>query len=123
MQFKTRVAPRALLLVVVALLLVPGISTAQVKGPAPYVSEMRQQCIAEMAKDKDIQTACKAQYSDEYHEADAKQVAKNHKHVVMAYAALWAIVTIFVVAMWLRQRKLTEEIARLEEELKKAAAE
>jgi cell division protein FtsB len=41
----------------------------------------------------------------------------------MAYAALWAIVAIFVVGMWLRQRKLSEQILQLEAELKKAAAE
>lgn len=111
------------MLVVAALLLMPGISSAQVKGPAPYVSEMRDQCIQEMAKDSEIQVACMSRYSDEYHEADSKQATKNYKHVIMAYGALWAIVTIFVVAMWLRQRKLSDEIARLEAELKKAAAE
>jgi hypothetical protein len=41
----------------------------------------------------------------------------------MAYGALWGIVAIFVVGMWLRQRKLNAQILRLEAELKKAAAE
>jgi sulfur relay (sulfurtransferase) DsrF/TusC family protein len=84
---------------------------------------MRDACITELAKDAVIQVACMTQYSDEFHDQDAKQVTKNNKHVVMAYAALWAIVAIFVVGMWLRQRKLSEQILQLEAELKKAAAE
>ena len=107
----------------VSLLLAPLVATAQVKSAGPYVSEMRDQCIAELAKDAEIRVACMTQYSDEFHAQDAKQVTKNNKHVVMAYAALWGIVAIFVVAMWLRQRKLGAQIIELEAQLKKAAAE
>lgn len=120
MQFKTL---PSLLLIAIGLLVLPGFAQAQVKGPGPYVSEIRAQCVEEMAKDAQIRVACMTQYSDEYHEQDAKQATKNKSHVVMAYGALWAIVTIFVVGMWLRQRKLSAEIARLEQELEKAVAE
>ena len=120
MQIKTTLP---LLAVVLTLLVLPFQSFAQVKGSGPYVSEMRDQCIAEMSKDAQIQVACKTQYSNEYHDQDAARATTNNKHVVMAYGALWIIVTIFVVGMWLKQRKLSEEIASLEEELAKAAAE
>ena len=110
-------------LVVLPVLMMPGLASAQVKSPGPYVSEMRDQCIAELAKDAKIRVACMTHYSDEYHDQDAKQATKNNLHVVMSYAAMWAIVTIFVVGMWIRQRKLSAEIVRLEEEIKRASAE
>ncbi len=39
------------------------------------------------------------------------------------YIALWGIVANFIVGMWLRQRKLIMQIAGLEADLEKAAAE
>jgi len=96
---------------------------AQVTSPAPYVSEVRDQCISEMTKDAQIKVACMNDYSADYHEQDARQATMNKQFVVVAYAAIWAILAIFVVVMWLRQRKLSDEITRLEAELKKAAAE
>lgn len=123
MIFKQRTTILSLLVLMVGLALAPRLASAQVKGAAPYVSEQRDQCIAELAKDAEIRVACMTAYSDEFHAQDARQITKNNKHVVMAYAALWGIVALFVVGMWLRQRKLTEQILRLEAELKKAAAE
>ncbi len=120
MQLKTL---SSLVVIVLGLMVLPVLASAQVKGPAPYVSEMRDQCIAELAKDAEIRVACMTQYSDEFHEQDARQATQNSKHVVMAYAALWGIVAIFVVGMWLRQRKLSEQIVRLEAEIRKAGAE
>lgn len=113
----------SLLCFVFLVLGVPGAASAQVKSPGPYVSEMRDQCIAELQKDAEIQVACMTQYSNEFHEQDSRQATKNKKHVIMAYAALWGIVAIFVTGLWIRQRKLSAEITRLEFELKKAATE
>lgn len=101
----------------------PMVGFAQVKGPAPYESPMRNECAAEMRKDPAIRAECKAQWTDELREQDYRQITKDNKHVVMAYAAIWIIMMIFVVALWMRQRKLSAEITRLEDELKKAAAE
>lgn len=118
--------PRTILmlaLLALGLFFAPQSARAQVQSPGPYVSEVRDQCIEEMAKDAQIRVACMSQYSDEYHEQDARQATKNKQFVVAAYAALWAIVAIFVVILWLRQRKLSAEITRLETELKKAASE
>lgn len=118
--------PRTILmlaLLLLGLIYAPQSARAQVKSPGPYVSEVRDQCIEEMAKDAQIRVACMSQYSNEYHEQDARQATKNKKFVVAAYAAIWAILAIFVVMMWLRQRKLSAEITRLAAELKKAASE
>ena len=101
----------------------PGAAQAQVSSPGPYVSEMRDTCIAEMKKDAKIQVACMTEYSNEFHEQDARQATANKTHVIWAYGVLWGIVTVFVILLWLRQRKLSSEIARLEAELAKAAAE
>ncbi len=116
-------AALALLTLLLGLSIAPLVASAQVKSAGPYVSEMRDACIAEMAKDAEIRVACMTQYSDEYHAQDAKQATNNNKHVVMAYGALWIIATIFLVGMWLRQRKLIHQIERLEADLAKAAAE
>ena len=101
----------------------PQIASAQAKSAAPYVSEVRDQCIAELAKDAEIRVACMNSYSDQFHDQDARRWTRNNKHVVMAYGALWGIVVVFVVGMWIRQRGLTSQISKLEAELKKAAAE
>jgi hypothetical protein len=123
MMIKQRTTVLSLLVLLVGLAAMPLVAQAQVSSPAPYVSDMRDTCIAELAKDAEIKVACMTQYSDEFHAQDAKRVTRNNKHVVMAYGALWGIVAIFVVGMWLRQRKLNAQILRLEAELKKAAAE
>ena len=123
MMSKLRTTILALLLLFGGLALAPQLAWAQAKAAAPTVSEHRDLCIKEMAKDAEIRVACMSTYSDEYHAQDSRQATKNNKHVVMAYAAIWGIVALFLVGMWLRQRKLTEQIAQLEAELKKAAAE
>lgn len=109
--------------VFLSLVVWPTLGQAQVKGPAPYESPMRAQCADEMRKDPAIRADCKAQWTTELREQDYRQMTKDNKHVVMAYAAIWILMMIFVVALWMRQRKLTAEISRLEDELKKAAAE
>lgn len=96
---------------------------AQVKGPAPYASEIRDQCIAEMEKDARILAACEESHSSKYQVQDARRATKDKQFVVVAYAVLWAIVAVFMVVLWLRQRKLSAEITKLEAELEKAAAE
>lgn len=88
--------------------------------PAPYRSPMRDQCQEELAKDRDWYTDVRDQIAPEIHEEDAKKMLTNRRHVVLAYAALWALVAGFVVFLWLRQRGLQAEIARLEREIEQA---
>lgn len=110
----------ALVVLLVGIILLPSLAAAQVKGPGPYASPVRDQCISEMAKDAEILVACKIQHTADYHEQDVRQVTQNNKHVVAAYAVIWGVLALLMAAMWLRQRKLTGEIARLEAELAKA---
>jgi hypothetical protein len=90
---------------------------ATATGDAPYRSPMRSQCEDEMAKDADWRASVKLRLAPDVHAEDAQQMLTNRRHVVMAYAALWALVAGFVVFMWMRQRGLQAEIARLEREI------
>lgn len=55
------------------------------------------------------------------HEQAALAIAKNEKHVILAYAAMWVIAAGFVVFLWRRQQKLQLEIAQLRRDLDTAA--
>jgi hypothetical protein len=96
----------------------PGTSIERVE---PYRSAMRSQCEDELAKDADWRADVKLRLAPEVHEEDAQQMLTNRRHVVMAYAALWALVAGFVVFLWMRQRGLQAEIARLGREIEQAA--
>jgi CcmD family protein len=97
----------------------PG-AAAAATGDAPYRSAMRSQCEDEMAKDADWRADVKLRLAPDVHAEDAQQMLTNRRHVVMAYAALWVLVAGFVVFMWMRQRGLQAEIARLEREIVQA---
>ncbi len=110
----------------VALVALAGSAGAQPAEPAadgPYTSAMRAQCEAELAKDKRWSAELSDSLRPSVHQADTNLMMTNKKHVVMAYAALWVCAVVFVVLLWLRQQKLSAEIARLEADLKKAAAQ
>lgn len=51
------------------------------------------------------------------HEHAAKAIAKNQKHVVLAYAALWLLAAGFLLFLWRRQQALKTEIANLKRDL------
>ena len=54
------------------------------------------------------------------HEEDARAMLTNKKHVVMAYAALLALLVLFVVLLAMRQQRLGAEIQRLSDDLESA---
>jgi len=51
------------------------------------------------------------------HEAHNAWVAKNQRHVIMAYAAMWVIAAGFVLFLWRRQQRLVGEIHQLRKDL------
>lgn len=59
----------------------------------------------------------------EQHEIAAAAVAKNQKHVILAYAAMWIIAAAFVMFLWRRQQLLRGEIAQLKADLDAATKE
>lgn len=59
----------------------------------------------------------------EAHDADAKLIALNKRHVVMAYAALWLLAVGFLLMQWRRQQALREQLEALRRELGAALQE
>jgi hypothetical protein len=57
-----------------------------------------------------------------FHEDEDRRVQRDRKHVFLAYGAIWVLTAIFLALQWMRQQKLAAEIARLEEQVKKAAS-
>ena len=51
----------------------------------------------------------------------AAEIAKNEKHVILAYAAMWLVAAGFVLFLWRRQQALKIEIANLRRDLATAA--
>jgi len=97
-----------------------GVEQAE-QASGPYKSDMRGQCEAELARDKRWAAELKNQLRPEIHQEDANLTMTNKRHVVLAYAALWAFVVVFLVLLWARQQRLVSEIARLERDVKKAS--
>jgi hypothetical protein len=56
------------------------------------------------------------------HADAAYHIAKNERHVILAYAAMWVVAAAFVIFLWRRQRGLREELARLRHDLDAATA-
>ena len=92
--------------------------TAELKRDAQWRNELRKDYLIPKAH-----SAAREFFRAEVHEEDAKLMLNNKKHVVMGYAALWGLVVALVVLMWVRQRKLNAEIARLESKLTAAIAD
>lgn len=89
--------------------------------PRSYQSPMRDQCEAELEKDRGWNAELRLSLRPEVHEEEAALIQRNEKHVVMAYAALWILTVGFVVLLWFRQRRLLAELEALEAKVAKAA--
>lgn len=118
----TRIIRFALPIIAACAVLAP-IAAWAAEPPRPYSSPKRQECDAEIAKDaawqSDLRNECRVQV----HQEDANLFARNKKHVIIAYAALWGLTVLFAVLMWLRQRRLMAEMDRLAKQIAKASAE
>jgi len=106
--------------IVACVLLAPLAASA---AAPPYRSPLREQCEAELEKDKTWQAELRQSVRPDVHQEDTNVLMQNKKHVVMAYAALWGLTVVFLVLMWLRQRRLLAEMERLASQIDKAAAE
>ena len=54
------------------------------------------------------------------HQEAQEHIARNERHVVLSYAALWVIAAGFVMFLWRRQIGLRREIAQLRRDLEEA---
>jgi hypothetical protein len=129
-------------LVILMLLALGGVASAQQApvpaGPTadaptaadPEVQRMREMCTTAMNKDpsfaKSIIETLDKQIDQKRLDAEldeAKHIAENKQHVILAYAAMWIIAALFVVFLWRRQQHLKLEIVQLRRDLDAAAKE
>jgi hypothetical protein len=95
----------------------------------PTAAQLRQTCADAMNADpsfkESIQNSIDKQIDQSViaaHEDADLHIQKNEKHVIIAYAALWALAALFVVFLWLRQLNLKREIEALKRDLDAAAS-
>ena len=110
-------------LILIVCLLVPAAALAQ---PAPDTAQLRATCAAAMNADPSfeeqiIKIANEKTYETHLHAAD--DVARNERHVIFAYAAMWLVAAGFVIFLWRRQQELNRELASLKRELADALKE
>ena len=80
----------------------------------------RDACYAQAKKNKVMFANLKTMLVADVHDQESNLIARNNKHVVMAYAALWILAASFLLLLFLRQSRLTAEIRRLQRELARA---
>ncbi|MEO7092463.1 MAG: hypothetical protein ABI175_04375, partial [Polyangiales bacterium] len=96
----------------------------KMQPPEPTPEELRKICADAMNKSPGFaEDIVKTINEDTYrqHEKATAAVAKNEKHVIMAYAAMWVIAAMFLIFLWRRQQVLKGEIANLKRDLEAAA--
>lgn len=90
---------------------------------ASSAADLRKTCAAAMNADpkfaEDIVKTINEQTLAQ-HQAAANAIAKNEKHVILAYGAFWALAAGFVVFLWRRQQGLQAEIQQLKRDLEAA---
>jgi hypothetical protein len=102
--------------------------------PPPSPADLRQTCVDAMNADPSfaasiVEIADKKQNKQreditlKTHEDAAEHVAKNERHVILAYAAMWVVAALFVLFLWRRQQGLKIEILRLQKDLAAATKE
>jgi hypothetical protein len=91
------------------------------EGPGQiHLSPKQQECLAEIKNDPSFNAFIEEGARYAFHRDEASKLTRNNEHVVMAYAAIWALTVLFVVLVFLRQGKLKAELARLQADLARA---
>jgi hypothetical protein len=57
------------------------------------------------------------------HQEETNKFVRSSKYVMAAYGVAWAVLALAGLALWLRQRRLNDEIASLEAKLRDAEAQ
>lgn len=112
-------------LILIVSMWIPAVALAQ-PAPTQNAAELRATCAAAMNADPSfeeqiIKVANEKTYETHRHAAD--DVARNERHVIFAYAAMWVVAAGFVIFLWRRQQALNREIASLKRELADALEE
>lgn len=110
----------------------PSVPTAPATIPGSSPQELRKLCTDAMNANptlaKDVVTAAdkqaaaaRDQATIQAHTEAQVRIAKNERHVLLAYIAMWVVAALFVLFLWMRQRGLKAEIAQLRRDLDAAA--
>jgi len=114
------------LIILVCLALSTSAASAQAPAPPPAadVAALRKTCADAMNADpafaKSIAATVDKQIDQKTIDAHTQAnafIAKNERHVLLAYGAMWVIAALFVAFLWLRQQKLRAEITQLRKDL------
>jgi hypothetical protein len=119
-------------LVITMLLVFGGIAAAQGTAPAPekHPTDPHQICRDMLNSDPEfaksiVETADK-QIDQKTLDAQREylhHIQKNERHVIYAYAAMWALAALLLMFLWKRQQALKVEIATLRRDLAKAESD
>jgi hypothetical protein len=102
----------------------PEPQALKIQPPAPTPAELRTICADAMNKNPGFADDIVKTINEDtarQHERAGAAIAKNEKHVIMAYAAMWVIAAAFLMFLWRRQQGLKTEIANLKRDLEAAA--
>lgn len=103
----------------------PPAGSAMVAGPEGHpvdaaTADKRKVCAEAMNADPSFALAIVETINKKtaaQHVEAAGKIAKNQKHVILAYAAMWVVAAAFVLFLWRRQQHLKTEIAQLRRDL------
>lgn len=119
---------RLIVLLCIAFVGIP-VASAQAPGAADAAA-LRKTCADAMNADPEFAKSIAATVDKQIDQKtiDANNnanyhIAKNERHVILAYAGMWVLAALFVAFLWLRQQKLKSEIAQLRKDLDAAAKE
>ena len=101
-----------------------ALSVSAASAQAPDVAALRKTCADAMNADPAFAKAIAAtvdkqidQKTIDAHTQANAFIAKNERHVLLAYGAMWVIAALFVAFFWIRQQKLRAEITQLRKDL------
>jgi CcmD family protein len=108
-------------LIVLLCLLVPAAALAdEAPGMPPNAEQARKACADAMNAYPEFATKIVETINEktaQKHRDAADKIARNERHVILAYGAIWVVSAAFVLFLWARQRVLKEEISRLRNDL------
>ena len=109
----------------------PGSAAPAPSAPAPATpsptppaagtaAQLRETCAQAMNADPSFATAIVKTINEstaKQHVDAARRIAKNERHVILAYVGMWLVAAAFVLFLWRRQQLLRSEIVQLRRDL------
>lgn len=130
-------------LLILCVVLAPAVAAAQDAAPAPAagncfanperwafqrgnetIAKAGERFFDDMRKcDPTFAAAVAEAVRFQIHQEETEKFVRSSKYVMAAYGVAWALLAVAGLALWLRQRRLNDEIASLEAKLRDAEAQ